>query len=193
MSSALVVHSGYAKTPTKKLKIVMDIPSILAPTPFNMFKRVTIDSIPFEQYIANLFSSGSSKAAEEGLLTLEEAKLQMQEVKRLADLKPKKEKSEKKLRKVTFPPKGVVGKAGLVIKEPEAGIFLYNGNFDLVFQRRSEYQLASTTQLIRIQNLINVDSEYAQQVYDELIYEIESRPDFVQAREIVAKNLDGMD
>ncbi|GKC69143.1 hypothetical protein Tco_1115026 [Tanacetum coccineum] len=61
MSSFLVVHSGYAKTPTKKLKIVMDIPSILAPTPFNMFKRVTIDSIPFEQYIANLFSSGSSK------------------------------------------------------------------------------------------------------------------------------------
>ncbi|GKC32812.1 hypothetical protein Tco_1040106 [Tanacetum coccineum] len=45
--------------------------------------------------------------------------------------------------------KRVVGKAGLVIKEAEAGIFLYNGNFDLVFQRRSEYQLASTTQLTR--------------------------------------------
>ncbi|GJY91451.1 hypothetical protein Tco_0506647 [Tanacetum coccineum] len=53
---------------------------------------------------------------------------------------------------------GVVGKAGMVIKEPEAGIFLYNVNFDLV--------------------------------YDELIYEIESRPDFVQTREIVEKNLD---
>ncbi|GJW03980.1 hypothetical protein Tco_1562836 [Tanacetum coccineum] len=66
-------------------------------------------------------------------------------------------------------PEGVVGKAGLVIKEPEAGIFLYNGNFDLVFQRRREYQLASTTQLIRIQNLINVDSEYAQQVRDNSI------------------------
>nr|GFB57759.1 hypothetical protein [Tanacetum cinerariifolium] len=33
-------------------------------------------------------------------------------------------------------PEGVVGKAGKVIKEPEAGIFLYNGNFDMVFQRR---------------------------------------------------------
>ncbi|GJY40267.1 hypothetical protein Tco_0427537 [Tanacetum coccineum] len=53
--------------------------------------------------------------------------------------------------------------------------------------------LASTTQLIRIQNLINVDSEYAHQLYDELIYDIESRPDFIQAREVVAKNLDGMD
>ncbi|GJU69077.1 hypothetical protein Tco_1255336 [Tanacetum coccineum] len=68
--------------------------------------------------------------------------------------------------------KGVVGKAGMVIKEPEARIFLYNGNFDLVFQRRSEYALASTPQLIRIQNLIKIDSEYAQHVYDELIYEI---------------------
>ncbi|GKB44067.1 hypothetical protein Tco_0889009 [Tanacetum coccineum] len=66
-------------------------------------------------------------------------------------------------------PEGVDGKAGMVIKEPEARIFLYNGNFDMI------------------------DSEYAQQVYDELIYEIESRPDFVQAKEIVQKNLDGMD
>ncbi|GKF66474.1 hypothetical protein Tco_0192991, partial [Tanacetum coccineum] len=30
-------------------------------------------------------------------------------------------------------PERVVGKAGLVIREPEAGIFLYNGNFNLVF------------------------------------------------------------
>ncbi|GJY33700.1 hypothetical protein Tco_0418169 [Tanacetum coccineum] len=51
-------------------------------------------------------------------------------------------------------PEGVVGKEGMVIKELEAKIFLYNGNFDLVFQRRSEYALASTPQLIRIQNLI---------------------------------------
>ncbi|GKA56005.1 hypothetical protein Tco_0755077 [Tanacetum coccineum] len=29
--------------------------------------------------------------------------------------------------------------------------------------------------------------------YDELIYKIESRPDFIQAREILEKNLDGMD
>ncbi|GJZ57817.1 hypothetical protein Tco_0613311 [Tanacetum coccineum] len=90
-------------------------------------------------------------------------------------------------------PEEVIGKVGLVIKEPEARIFLYNGLFDLVFQRRNEYHLASTTQLIRIQNLINVDSKYAQQVYDVLIYKIQSRPDFVQAKKIIAKNLDGID
>nr|GEU94511.1 hypothetical protein [Tanacetum cinerariifolium] len=67
---------------------------------------------------------------------------------------------------------GVVGKTGLVIRELVAGIFLYNENFDLVFQQRSDRQLESTTQLIRIQNLINVDFKYAQQVYEEIIYEI---------------------
>ncbi|GJT32738.1 beta-caryophyllene synthase [Tanacetum coccineum] len=76
-------------------------------------------------------------------------------------------------------------------REPIAGIFLYNGNFDLVFQRRSEYCLVNTPQLIKIQNLIKVDSKYAQLVYDELIYEVDSMPDFVQAKEIVEKNLDG--
>ncbi|GJZ31927.1 hypothetical protein Tco_0576974 [Tanacetum coccineum] len=45
----------------------------------------------------------------------------------------------------------------------------------------------------RIQNLINIDSKYAQQVYDELIYKIESMPGFIEARNIVAKNLDGLD
>nr|GEZ02985.1 hypothetical protein [Tanacetum cinerariifolium] len=42
-------------------------------------------------------------------------------------------------------PVGVVGKSRLVIKEPEARIFLYNGFFDLFFQRRSGYHLASTS------------------------------------------------
>ncbi|GJT81241.1 hypothetical protein Tco_1055583 [Tanacetum coccineum] len=45
----------------------------------------------------------SQIVAGEGAMTLKEAKLQMQEVKRLADLKAKKEKSEKKLRKVMTP------------------------------------------------------------------------------------------
>nr|GFA34795.1 hypothetical protein [Tanacetum cinerariifolium] len=58
-------------------------------------------------------------------------------------------------------PEGVVGKAGMVIKELKAEIFLYNGNFDMVFQRRSEYALASNHQLTRIQNLIKIDFEYA--------------------------------
>ncbi|GKB60529.1 hypothetical protein Tco_0916715 [Tanacetum coccineum] len=48
------------------------------------------------------------------------------------------------------PPPGVEGRKGLVIKEPEEGIFYYNGNFDLVFQRVSELHLATTAQLIRL-------------------------------------------
>ncbi|GKE73453.1 hypothetical protein Tco_1535494 [Tanacetum coccineum] len=147
------------------------------------------------------------RTAIEGLLTLEEAKLQMQEIKRLAELKAEKEKSEKKIKKVltpehrkaqeeelatyeakranmleeynhyiTFredplpitkfsyrenvvvdgmhrnlvPPEVVVGSNGLVIKEPESESFVYNGNFDLVFQREKEFHLATIAQLIRV-------------------------------------------
>ncbi|GJT37687.1 hypothetical protein Tco_0937552 [Tanacetum coccineum] len=60
MPYALVVHSIYAEPPTKKLKVLMDIP-IPAPTPLNTFKPDTIDSIPYEEFTANLFSSGSSE------------------------------------------------------------------------------------------------------------------------------------
>ncbi|GJY25882.1 hypothetical protein Tco_0400608, partial [Tanacetum coccineum] len=91
------------------------------------------------------------------------------------------------------PPKGITSSNfGQVIEKPEVRILYYNRNFDLVFQRRSEYLLTSTIQLIRIQNLIKIDSEYAHQVYDELIWVIESRFDVVAIREIVEKNLDGM-
>nr|GEX10625.1 hypothetical protein [Tanacetum cinerariifolium] len=48
-----------------------------------------------------------------------------------------------------IPPQGVDGSPGLVITEPEAGIFYYNGNFDLVFQRENKFHLATTAQLIR--------------------------------------------
>ncbi|GJR15008.1 hypothetical protein Tco_0797660 [Tanacetum coccineum] len=48
-----------------------------------------------------------------------------------------------------IPPQGVVGSPGLVITKPEAGIFYYNENFDLVFQRENEFHLATTAQLIR--------------------------------------------
>ncbi|GKC84570.1 hypothetical protein Tco_1140287 [Tanacetum coccineum] len=52
------------------------------------------------------------------------------------------------------PPSRVEGRKGLVIREPEYGIFFYNGNFDLVFQREEEFHLATTAQLIRHQNAI---------------------------------------
>ncbi|GKB33234.1 hypothetical protein Tco_0872635 [Tanacetum coccineum] len=60
------------------------------------------------------------------------------------------------------PPLGVVPSEGLVICEPESGIFFYNINFDLVFQRENKFHLATTPQLIRIQNAIKVDSKLAE-------------------------------
>ncbi|GJR09136.1 hypothetical protein Tco_0791788 [Tanacetum coccineum] len=51
-------------------------------------------------------------------------------------------------------PLRVKGRKGLVIREPEYGIFFYNGNFDLVFQREEEFHQATTAQLIRLQNAI---------------------------------------
>nr|GEV25822.1 leucine-rich repeat protein [Tanacetum cinerariifolium] len=38
-------------------------------------------------------------------------------------------------------------------QEPEPGIFFYKCNFDLVFQREEEFHLATTAQLIRLQNI----------------------------------------
>nr|GEV94174.1 hypothetical protein [Tanacetum cinerariifolium] len=43
-----------------------------------------------------------------------------------------------------IPPQGFVGSRGLVITKPESGIFYYNGNFDLVFQRENELHLSTT-------------------------------------------------
>ncbi|GKF13003.1 hypothetical protein Tco_0050929 [Tanacetum coccineum] len=46
------------------------------------------------------------------------------------------------------PPPGVMPIDGLVISEPESGIFFMNGNTDIAFQRESEFHLNPTTQLI---------------------------------------------
>nr|GFC97878.1 hypothetical protein [Tanacetum cinerariifolium] len=40
-----------------------------------------------------------------------------------------------------IPPPGVVPIEGLVIKEPELGIFIVNRNMDLAFQRENEFHL----------------------------------------------------
>ncbi|GJV23925.1 hypothetical protein Tco_1376620 [Tanacetum coccineum] len=63
------------------------------------------------------------------------------------------------------PPAGVEGKNGKVIREPEAGFFYYNGNFDLVYQRESEFHITSTVQLIRLQRRIVRDSPEADEIY----------------------------
>ncbi|GKF19681.1 hypothetical protein Tco_0068319, partial [Tanacetum coccineum] len=165
------------------------------------------------------------RTASEGPLTLEEAKFQMQEIKRLAELKAEKEKSEKKLKKVLtpkhrkahekelatyeakranmleeynhwvfvkenvvvdrmhknlVPPEVVVGSNGLVIKEPESWSFVYNGNFDLVFQREKEFHLATTAQMIRVQNSIKTDYVEAREMFDKMIYVTKARNDVVE-------------
>ncbi|GJX03220.1 hypothetical protein Tco_0189136 [Tanacetum coccineum] len=87
------------------------------------------------------------------------------------------------------PPSGVVGKEGMVIQEPEARFFYFNANFDLVFQRESEFHVTSTVQLIRLLNHINLDSPEAREMYKIMEIEIDSRDDVDKAREIVMKGL----
>ncbi|GJX02547.1 hypothetical protein Tco_0186460 [Tanacetum coccineum] len=84
------------------------------------------------------------------------------------------------------PPPGVVGKSGLVIQEPKAGFFYFNANFDLVFQRESEFYKTSTVQLIRLLKHINQDSPEAKEMYKIIELEIESRNDVNRAKEIRA-------
>ncbi|GJU69136.1 hypothetical protein Tco_1255395 [Tanacetum coccineum] len=86
-------------------------------------------------------------------------------------------------RNLTLPP-GVVGKSRLVIREPEAGFFYFNANFDLVFQRESEFYKTSTVQLIRLLKHINQDSPEAKEMYKIIELEIESRNDVNRAQEI---------
>nr|GEX91347.1 hypothetical protein [Tanacetum cinerariifolium] len=91
-----------------------------------------------------------------------------------------------------IPPPRFMPIEGLVIKEPESGIFYMNRNrnTDVVFYRESEFHLTPTVQLIRIQNQIKVDSEIADEIFKKMIYVIEARSDCIKARENVEKNLD---
>ncbi|GJT05533.1 hypothetical protein Tco_0839995 [Tanacetum coccineum] len=73
------------------------------------------------------------------------------------------------------PPPGVVGSRGLVIKEPKSGIFYYNRNFDLVFQREKEFHLVTTAQLIRIQSTIKRDTPEGKEMYKKKEFVIEAR------------------
>nr|GEV34853.1 hypothetical protein [Tanacetum cinerariifolium] len=88
------------------------------------------------------------------------------------------------------PPSGVVGKKGLVIREPEAGFFYFNANFNLVFQRESEFYITNIVQLIRLQKHIVLDSLEAKEMYKIMDIEIESKDDVNKGREIVRTNSD---
>ncbi|GJT67741.1 hypothetical protein Tco_1019221 [Tanacetum coccineum] len=71
------------------------------------------------------------------------------------------------MHKNLVPPPGIEGRQGLVIREPESGIFFYNRNWDL----------RSTPE--------------ADVMFRKLELTIEARDDVVQARDIVKDNLDG--
>ncbi|GKA01869.1 hypothetical protein Tco_0674534 [Tanacetum coccineum] len=90
------------------------------------------------------------------------------------------------------PPPGIEGRQGLVIREPKSGIFFYNGNWDLVFQRGEEFHLATTAQLIRLQSSIQKSTLEADEMFRKLELTIEARDDAAQARDIVKDNLDGL-
>nr|GEX48037.1 hypothetical protein [Tanacetum cinerariifolium] len=91
-----------------------------------------------------------------------------------------------------IPPEGVVGSRWLVITEPEAVIFFYNGNFDLAFQRKLEFHLATTSQLIRTQQAIQRNTPKAEEMYKKLEFTIEARDDAAVAKKILKDNLDDM-
>ncbi|GKC01975.1 hypothetical protein Tco_0993585, partial [Tanacetum coccineum] len=75
----------------------------------------------------------------------------------------------------------------LVIRKPEAGIFYYNGNFDLVFQRESGFYLATTVQMVRFQNDIIRGTPEAL-----IELEIKSRNDVTKARKITSAGIEGL-
>ncbi|GKB48577.1 hypothetical protein Tco_0899330, partial [Tanacetum coccineum] len=87
----------------------------------------------------------------------------------------------------------IKGSRGRVFKEPESGIFFYNGNFDLVFQREEEFCLATTAQLIRLHSAIQRGTPEAEEMFKKRDMTIEARNDVNQARKIVQDNLDGLD
>ncbi|GJS04500.1 hypothetical protein Tco_0321008 [Tanacetum coccineum] len=76
-----------------------------------------------------------------------------------------------------IPPPGVEGRKGLVIREPESGIFYYNGNFNLAFQREEEFHLATTAQLIRLHDAIQRGTLEAEEMFKKIGLTIEARDD----------------
>nr|GEW47334.1 hypothetical protein [Tanacetum cinerariifolium] len=75
------------------------------------------------------------------------------------------------------PPLGIEGRQGLVIREPESGIFFYNRNWDLVFQREEEFHLATTSLLIRLERSIQRGTPEAEEMFRKLELTIEARDD----------------
>ncbi|GJV72459.1 hypothetical protein Tco_1492454 [Tanacetum coccineum] len=135
-----------------------------------------------------------------------------QETKRLADLKAAKDKSEERLKNKFRDDSSPITKFNYRVHKTTkiATMRITRNNQPLNYKifddfkfkmlwftewmelHRNLYDLASTPQLIRIQNLIKIDSVFSQEKYDELIWIIEFRHDIEEARNIIEKNLDGL-
>ncbi|GKE46913.1 hypothetical protein Tco_1478171, partial [Tanacetum coccineum] len=76
-----------------------------------------------------------------------------------------------------------------VFVKEDIRIFFYNGIFDLVFRREEEFHLATTAQLIRLQNAIQRGFPEAEEMFAKLELTIEARSDVTKARKIVEDNL----
>ncbi|GJY37247.1 hypothetical protein Tco_0422625 [Tanacetum coccineum] len=90
-----------------------------------------------------------------------------------------------------IPPHGVMPIQGLVINEPESRIFLMNGNTDIGFQRESEFHLTPTTELIRLQKQIKVDSVIAKEMFLRMNFVIEARKIRLSVEEPLSAGLRG--
>ncbi|GJU01412.1 hypothetical protein Tco_1111750 [Tanacetum coccineum] len=96
-------------------------------------------------------------------------------------------------KKLGLPPPPALATFGMTDEDKKRkGQRFSKKNTDIAFQRESEFHLTPTTQLIRIQNQIKVDSEIADEMFTKMTYVIEARSDCIEARKIVEKNLDNL-
>nr|GEX38391.1 hypothetical protein [Tanacetum cinerariifolium] len=96
------------------------------------------------------------------------------------------------IHKNLIPPSGIMPIQGLVINEPESGIFFMNGNTNIDFQRERKFHLTPTIELIRLLRQMKVDSQIAKEMFSRMNFVIESRDDCIKAKEAIEKNLDNM-
>ncbi|GJY18396.1 hypothetical protein Tco_0389887 [Tanacetum coccineum] len=80
-----------------------------------------------------------------------------------------------RMKRNLIPPPRVVPIQGLVISEPESGIFFMNRNTNIGFQRENEFHLAPTEELIRLQRQIKVDSDIDKEMVLKMNFAIEAR------------------
>nr|GEX15844.1 hypothetical protein [Tanacetum cinerariifolium] len=136
--------------PFKKLRILVPNPNIPSPTPLKLFNTTSSELSLTPPKDDKGIQWVKTQAAKLGIplppqlttfkLPLAERKVGMKRKRRyelIHEVFVKESIIVDGMQRNLTLPKGVVGKAGMVIKEPKARIFLYNGDYDLVFQRRT--------------------------------------------------------